>query len=195
MSAVYYQRSKKYKKYSIFITNMSEFDIDKYNANDLYELLGVEPSISDRELEAKILSMINQYKNAKVTSNGRDNEYDQVINFMIEIYKFFFENQVKDVDVIGPDSSGPDGKGDDRGRLKNKPYHKNGLVDVITSEPSQSQIRSNEVIGPNGLDRKDRNENTEDTSRSQFFFSYPLQYAQDSDGNIINQSTKRVVTL
>ena len=174
---------------------MSEFDISKYNANDLYELLGVEPSISDRELEAKILGMINQYKNAKVTSNGRDNEYDQVINFMIEIYTFFFDNNTDDVDVIGPNSSGPDGKGDDRGRninLQKKPYDKRNDVDnVIISESPGN--RQQAIDGP--TEKPDRKDNREDTSRSKFTFSYPLQYAQDSDGNIINQSTKRVVSI
>jgi hypothetical protein len=189
---VYYQRSNKYKKYSIFITNMSEFDISKYNANDLYELLGVEPSISDRELEAKILGMINQYKNAKVTSNGRDDEYDQVINFMIEIYTFFFDNNTDDVDVIGPDSSGPDGKGDNRGRLKNKPYDKRNDVDnVIISKSPENRLQT--IEGP--TEKLDRKDDRDDMTRSQFTFSYPLQYAQDSKGNIINQSTKRVVSI
>jgi len=195
---------------------MSEFDINKYNANDLYELLGVEPSISDRELEAKILSMINQYKNAKVTSNGRDNEYDQVINFMIEIYTFFFDNPDKDIDDTGPDSR-RDGKGDNRGRninLQKKPYDKPN--DDYNFDTDDKYTKAHDVLKAklevglkvdktetdkteidmhtpaSGLNRKD---NTEDTSRSQFTFSYPLQYALGPDGNILNQATKRVVSI
>lgn len=179
---------------------MSEFDISKYKVNDLYELLGVEPSISDRELEAKILGMINQYKNAKVTSNGRDNEYDQVINFMIEIYKFFFDNNTDDVDVIGPDSSGPDGKGDDRGRninLQNKPYDKRNDNDIISIDTNiNNRDATFEVdVQPKRKDPKSNDPKSNDETPSKFTFSYPLQYAMDDNGQIINQATKRVVSI
>ena len=56
-------------------------------SDDLYNLLDVDSSIGDRELEAKILSMINEYKTAKATTDGNDEEYDQVIAFMIDVYK------------------------------------------------------------------------------------------------------------
>ena len=73
---------------------MDELDINKYSKpSELYALLGVNSTIGDRELEAKILSMINQYKTAKATSSGNDDEYDKVIAFMIDVYKYFFDNE------------------------------------------------------------------------------------------------------
>ena len=173
---------------------MSEFEIGNYEAKDLYELLGVEPSISDRELEAKILSMINQYKNAKVTSNGRDSEYDEVINFMIEIYKFFFDSDEKDTDNDG------DERGDKRGRsinLKNKPYDKRNDIDDISNNTyiaNDETANRKQTIGVSNL-KLDRKDNDDDKTRSTFTFSYPLQYAMDDNGQIINQATKRVVSI
>lgn len=149
---------------------MDEFDISKYTTTDLYEFLGVDPSIGDRELEAKILSMINKYKNAKVTSDGKDSEYDQVINFMIDVYKYFFSNT-------------DDNKEDESGRnIKSYDNESDTVVDT--------KIVANQSPELNG------NTNNNDTSkRSEFIFSYPLQYAIGSDGQIINQATKRIVSI
>src|SRR5210317_1255465 len=85
---------------------MDDLNINNYNSENLYQLLGVDSTIGDRELEAKILSMINTYKEAKASTSGNDEEYDKVIKFMIDVYKFFFE----DTDTDG------DGTGDKNGR-------------------------------------------------------------------------------
>ena len=112
---------------------MDELDINNYSKpSELYDLLGVDSTIGDRALEAKILSMINQYKTAKATSSGNDDEYDKVINFMIEVYEYFFDNVTDTYNTFnsdnGLDLNGDDdydGRGDVRGRninLKRKPY-------------------------------------------------------------------------
>jgi len=202
---------------------MDEFNIAKYDTSDLYALLDVDSSISDRVLEAKILSMINQYKTAKATTSGNDDEYDQVINFMIDVYKYFFDNadvdeDKKDNNDGGPDLNGNDegdGRGDVRGRdIKlEKPYDKRNDDFDFDSNPGSSTIndferteldavgnRAGEVELNNTdqsqqLDQKDRGEAANVGNSSKFTFSYPLQYATDNDGQIINQATKRIVSI
>ena len=204
---------------------MDEFDIKKYSAPELYNLLDVDSSIGDRELEAKILSMINKYKTAKVTSDGNDEEYDKVIDFMIDVYKYFFDNDDDD------DDNDDDDIGDNRGRninLKRKPYdddnddYEIGKVfldnakdynqvtkltvdntDITDKKAGKVKIDENQIDFTLGIEsnnttirRKDRRTegDTQDTTASNFNFSYPLQYAID-DGNIINQITKRIVSI
>ena len=203
---------------------MDEFDISKYTSMELYSLLDVDSSIGDRELEAKILSMINQYKTAKATTSGNDDEYDQVINFMIDVYKYFFEDTDADDDGVGDNRGRALKKYDDETAdfkfdsdstirdLNNNDNNNNdftakvGVNDTdITNERAGtvtiSQNPRDFTLGVESSDttinRKDRrNENGEqDTSASNFTFSYPLQYATDNDGQIINQATKRIVSI
>lgn len=188
---------------------MDELDIKNYNNPvDLYDLLGVSSNIGDRELEAKILSMINQYKTAKATSSGNDEEYDKVINFMIEVYKYFFDND-NDIDEDG------DGRGDVRNRnvnLKRKPYEDvtaeydfNNTVDSSIRDFDKDTDNNNNLVAKIDDDAvasdakfdttTDRKEDSKDDNASKFTFSYPLNYAVDDNGNIINQATKRIVTI
>lgn len=165
---------------------MDELNINNYNSDSLYQLLGVDSTIGDRELEAKILSMINEYKQAKVTSSGNDEEYDKVITFMIDVYKFFFEDT----------DTNSDGTGDN----KRKKYDDTTAdFDFKPNEKRDFNVDDNETeytktpdLGTDEMpDRKDKNDNT----YTNFAFSFPLNYATDSNGQIINQVTKRVVTI
>jgi hypothetical protein len=165
---------------------MSEFNIDQYDnkPQDLYELLDVEPTIGDRELEAKILSMINNYKSAKARTDGNDDEYDQVIKFMIDIYKYFFEDT----------DNNSDGVGDNRNRVLKK-YNN----DSIYSNFDTANIREDFVL-PKDSTTIDTSittgiEGQNNNSKSNITFTYPLAYATDENGLIINQATKRVVSI
>jgi len=165
---------------------MSEFNIDQYDnkPQDLYELLDVEPTIGDRELEAKILSMINNYKSAKARTDGNDDEYDQVIKFMIDIYKYFFE----DTD----DNS--DGVGDNRNRVLKKynndsRYSNFDTVNIREDFVLPKDSTAIDTSITTGIEGQNNN------SKSNITFTYPLAYATDENGLIINQATKRVVSI
>lgn len=142
---------------------MDDLNINNYNSENLYQLLGVDSTIGDRELEAKILSMINTYKEAKASTSGNDEEYDKLITFMIDVYKHFFiktdADEIRDFTVVDNET-------------------------VYTKRP--------DLDTDENLDRKD---NKGDTTYTKFAFSFPLNYATDSNGQIINQVTKRVVTI
>jgi len=164
---------------------MSEFNIDQYDnkPQDLYELLDVEPTIGDRELEAKILSMINNYKSAKARTDGNDDEYDQVIKFMIDIYKYFFEDT----------DNNSDGVGDNRNRVLKKYNNDSRYSNFDTANirdfvlPKDSTAIDTSIT--TGIEGQNNN------SKSNITFTYPLAYATDENGLIINQATKRVVSI
>jgi len=192
--------------------------------DDLYALLNVDSSISDRVLEAKILSMINQYKTAKATTSGNDDEYDQVINFMIDVYKYFFEDADADDDGVGDNRERALKKYDDETAdfkfdsdstirdLNNNDINNNkdltakvgenditneraGTVTINNQNPREFTLDGG-TTGVPTINRKDRRneDEDEDKSASTFTFSYPLQYAIQ-DGQIINQATKRIVSI
>ena len=161
---------------------MDELDISKYEEADLYNLLDVPATVRDRELEAKILSMINEYKQAKITSSGdRDDEYDKVIAFMIDIYKYFFD--------------------DGSSKKPYKYFAANDKLDISDLGKADYEKReiaykiNGDTYDENNKIPLDRKDNANDNTYTTFGFSYPLQYATDDKGQIINQVTKRVVTI
>ena len=113
------------------------------------------------------------------------------------------------IDDGGPDLNGSDdgdGRGDVRGRnvnLKRKPY------EDVTASSSPSIGDVNDSDNNNEFDAKIDNDSISSTAKlestpnrkgtdattSEFTFSYPLNYAVDDNGNIINQATKRIVTI
>lgn len=72
-----------FKPYSEMID--TDYNITQYTESQLYDILGFSSSPTDRELEIKILSLINQYKNNKKLSK-----------FFNDIYDYFFEDSLRD---------------------------------------------------------------------------------------------------
>lgn len=60
------------------------YDIKQYNDNDLYEMLDLN-NPTDRELEAKILAIIDQYSNIETS------EATNIKSFFEDVYSHFFE--------------------------------------------------------------------------------------------------------
>lgn len=69
---------------------MSEiYDISNYSREDLYNILEVS-SPTDSELEAKIIQLMQKYK------NGNNKESEKMLVFFSEIYKYFFKTNVEE---------------------------------------------------------------------------------------------------
>lgn len=70
-----------FKPYSEMID--TDYNITQYTESQLYDILGFSSSPTDRELEIKILSLINKYQNNKQLSKFFNNIYD---HFFEETY-------------------------------------------------------------------------------------------------------------
>ena len=66
---------------------MDIYNINKYSDPELYRILEISSSASDRELEAKILSNIDKYKDER-TKDGRS-----IHRFFTDVYDHFFEDE------------------------------------------------------------------------------------------------------
>ena len=66
-----------------------EFNVSKYTESELFNILNVN-NPTDRELEAKIISMIRKYQNIGNKSG------DKLVKFFEDIYDYFFEEEEDD---------------------------------------------------------------------------------------------------
>jgi len=66
-----------------------EFNVSKYTESELFNILNVN-NPTDRELEAKIISMIRKYRNIGNKSG------DKLVKFFEDIYDYFFEEEEDD---------------------------------------------------------------------------------------------------
>ena len=71
--------------YTSKITDGSIYDVSTYSDRDLYNILDLD-NPSDRELEAKILSMVNKYTRMKGNLSS-----DMLAQFFIDIHTRFFD--------------------------------------------------------------------------------------------------------
>jgi hypothetical protein len=95
----------------------TEYDVSKYNDEELFEILDVN-NPSDRELEAKILQLIEQYG----PENGTENK--QLVHFFEDIYQHFFENSEDEETLVEnmENMNAQDGKEDHRDHHHHKEY-------------------------------------------------------------------------
>ena len=77
-----------------------EYDVNQYTEAQLFNILNVN-NPSDRELEAKIISMIRKYRNFE-NSDG-----DKLAKFFEDIYDFFFET-TEETEGFATMASAPD---------------------------------------------------------------------------------------
>lgn len=71
---------------------MDIYNINKYTDNELYQILEIPKSSTDRELEAKIIICINKYKDVR----GKDGK--AIHRFFLDVYNHFFEKDEEDDD-------------------------------------------------------------------------------------------------
>ena len=64
-----------------------EYNVEKYTDEELYKILNLSPNVSDRVLEASILSLISRYDNMQ-TSAGY-----QLSKFFKDVHKHFFNTE------------------------------------------------------------------------------------------------------
>lgn len=68
-----------------------EYNVNKYTDEELYKILNLSPNVSDRVLEASILTLINRYDNMQ-TSAGI-----QLSKFFTDVHKHFFNAEEEEM--------------------------------------------------------------------------------------------------
>ena len=69
------------------------YDVNSYNDRELLDILDLR-NPTDRELEAKVIFLINKYRNMQNVSG------DELVSFFEDIYSHFFETSDDDESIV-----------------------------------------------------------------------------------------------
>ena len=145
---------------------MSEdiYNVNSYTDSQLYDILNLN-NPTDRELEAKINSMIWKY-----TNMGNDSG-DRLVYFFQDMYDRFFEGEEKDENDITPNMI-----------LRNKvPKENDIVVDDDAAADEFSKDSSNTDSSP--------------TEKSNVEYTSELEYSKGKLNPLLQQTTKRIVSI
>ena len=148
------------------------YDITTYSDRELLDILDLT-NPSDRELEAKIIFLINKYKNIQNDSG------DELVNFFEDIYNHFFETSDEDESIV-------EGMDDIGEQLTQEEYDKL-IKQQDTSEDILNELKSEE---PKGFF---------DTSQAKMDkitnYTKELEHAKGNLNPLLQQTVRRVVTI
>ena len=149
------------------------YDISKYSEEDLYNILDLN-NPSDRELEAKIISMIDKYKHS-------DNaDADKLVSFFEDIYSQFFLSDQDNDDIELADSMNINTQIEDTNNIVNEPSINN------KQEQSNNDIQQT-VSTINRMEVAPNN--------SKVSLTKPLNYARGKLNPLLNQTIKRIISV
>jgi hypothetical protein len=163
--------------------NSSEdiYNVNKYTDIELFQILDlIHPT--DRELEAKIIQMMNKYQHIKNESGS------QLYRFFNNIYNHFFESS--DEEIEGMDErkivySGPESEPNS----DTNPIINNGQNIIYgNAVVSGNTVTGNAVVG------KIIDVNT-DYRKSDVTLTKPLDYSKDTLNPLLKQTVKRIITI
>lgn len=144
------------------------YDVSTYTDQELYDILDVN-SPTDRELEAKLLFLIHKYDNLQNESGN------QLVQFFNDIYKHFFissDDEIEEVETenifLKPVIEGLDNMGSDTSG--------NNTSDKKSSEKNASEKNASEKNASVG-------------------YTKTLDYSQDKLNPLLQQTTKRVISI
>ena len=145
------------------------YDISNYSEEELYNILDLT-NPSDRELEAKIISMIDKYKN-----NSSLNA-EKLAAFFEDIYSHFFMSE----EEVTTDQDGFDGNN------VNTIMENSGDIEepVIQNADEEQGIVTIKQI-----------EKVKDTPNSNISLTKPLSYTKGRLNPLLNQTIKRVISI
>ena len=147
----------------------NEYDVNQYTDDQLFRILDLNDP-SDRELEAKILTMVRKYSNFG-SSGG-----EKLMQFFIDIYNHFFENENTSVD-----DSEKEGFESGSNKKPTLPVKMNPMNIQDPSKTAQELIKtaSNKTDEPiEGLK-----------------LTRTLDYSKDSLNPLLKQTIKRIISI
>ena len=158
------------------------YDVNSYSDRELLDILDLT-NPSDRELEAKIIFLINKYKNMQNDSG------DELVKFFEDIYNHFFETSDDESIVEGMDDIGE--------KLEEDEY--NELI--------EDQGTSEDILNKLKTDDEGKSITYLDTSQAKIgkvtkykdaletSYTKELEYPEGTLNPLLQQTVKRVVTI
>lgn len=176
------------------------YDVSQYTDQELYNILDIN-NPTDRELEAKILSLVNKYNHM-----GNDTG-EKLSQFFVDIYKHFFQEEEEEYVVEGF-SSGPqfaskvgiENVNIQDGNVyastgKTTPYTSGGLDPTLSNVTpinlSDNIATNNPLNAANGQ----LGNATLGYTNNNLTLTRPLDYSKDNMNPLLTQTIKRVISI
>jgi hypothetical protein len=176
--------------------NSSEdiYNVNKYTDIELFQILDlINPS--DRELEAKIIQMMNKYR---IINNEAGS---QLYRFFNNIYNHFFESSDEEIEGMDERKIVYSGRESEPNSTTN-PIINNGQniisygnnLSFGNSVVSGNTIVSGNAVTGNAIVGKTIDVNT-DYRKSDVSLTKPLDYSKDTLNPLLKQTVKRIITI
>jgi len=172
------------------------YNVDKYTDIELFQVLDlINPS--DRELEAKIIQMINKYQNIKNESGS------QLYRFFNDIYNHFFENSDDEVvEGLGEINIKYSGSESQPNYITNRVIN-NGVnqltygnkFDFGNSVVSGNTIAYGTEVNSNTVVGKTIDVNTDYRKGGNVSLTKPLDYSKDTLNPLLKQTVRRIISI
>ena len=167
--------------------NSSEdiYNVNKYTDIELFQILDlINPS--DRELEAKIIQMMNKYQTIKNDSGS------QLYRFFNDIYNHFFESSDDDVENMDTIVEGLDER---KFVFSGKEGEPNSVTQYDGSQLSGNLFSvGNSVSSGTATVAKTIDVNT-DYRKSDVSLTKPLDYSKDVLNPLLKQTVRRIISI
>ncbi len=165
----------------------SMYDVSTYTDVELFNILDVD-SPTDRELEAKIIFLINKYKNIQNASG------DQLAEFFEKIYRRFFEaeDESEIENFEDEDEEDTEGFANIREGLTNQEIAKlttppaNKVTNVTNTTGPNSVISVNPTVQANSVVKQ---------SPDNIGYTKSLEYANGKLNPLLQQTIKRIISI
>lgn len=155
------------------------YNVSSYTDEELYGLLDLN-NPSDRELEAKIISMIQKYNNIPNDTGNK------LAIFFTDIYNHFFDHQNEDND-------------NDNNNNNNNTNITENFENINVDPTSQTQKM---IVATTNLSQEENTNNNEPgksvqatTGTKEIGFIKPLDFAPDKLNPLLTQTIKRIISV
>ena len=161
------------------------YNVNKYSDIELFQILDlINPS--DRELEAKIIQMMNKYQTIKNDSGS------QLYRFFNDIYNHFFESSDDDVENMDTIVEGLDER---KFVFSGKEGEPNSVTNYDGSQLSGNLFSlGNSVSSGTATVAKTIDVNT-DYRKSDVSLTKPLDYSKDVLNPLLKQTVRRIISI
>ena len=165
----------------------SMYDVSTYTDVELFNILDVD-SPTDRELEAKIIFLINKYRNVQNASG------DQLADFFEKIYRRFFE-----ADDEGEIDNFEDDEGDDaEGFMNIREGISNQEIVNLTTPPANKVTNVTNATSPSSVvtvNPTAQGNSVVKTSPDNIGYTKSLEYANGKLNPLLQQTIKRIISI
>jgi len=163
------------------------YNVNKYSDVELFQILDlIHPS--DRELEAKIIQMMNKYQSIKNDSGS------QLYRFFNDIYNHFFDSS--DDDVENMDTTIDEGLDERKFVFSGKEGGANSVTQYDESPKLSGNLVSvgNSVLSGTATVGKTIDKTT-DNRKDDVTLTKPLDYSKDVLNPLLKQTVRRIISI